>query len=107
VECGYRPVVHQRRRGRGAQPRLKIRSPRGLSQYRHRERGDRVRDLGGVGALRLGVATVVATLAPLSVYLNPLTLVGLLALLLVALTAFEISHPSHPPAKPVNAPSNP
>jgi hypothetical protein len=32
----------------------------------------------------------VAALSPLGVYLNPLTLVGLLALLLVGLTAFEI-----------------
>ena len=54
---------------------------------------------GSVVALRLGVAIVVAALAPLGVYLNPLTLVGLLALLLVGLTAFEISRPNHPPAK--------
>jgi low temperature requirement protein LtrA len=50
--------------------------------------------------LRLGVAIVVAALAPLGVYLNPLTLVGLLALLLVGLTAFEVSRPEHPPKAP-------
>jgi hypothetical protein len=61
----------------------------------------------GVVALRLGIAIIVAALASLGVYLNPLTLVGLLALLLVRLTAFEISRPSHPPAKPAKAPSDP
>jgi low temperature requirement protein LtrA len=50
--------------------------------------------------LRLGVAIVVAALAPLGVYLNPLMLVGLLALLLVGLTAFEVSRPEHPPKAP-------
>jgi low temperature requirement protein LtrA len=51
-----------------------------------------------VVALRLGVAAiVVAALAPLGVYLNTLTLVGLLALLLVGLTAFEVSRPDQPP----------
>ena len=50
--------------------------------------------------LRLGVAILVAALAPLSVYLDPLPLVGLLALVLVGLTAFEISCPNHPPARP-------
>ncbi len=53
-----------------------------------------------VVALRLGVAILVAALAPLGVYLNPLTLVGLLALILVGLTAFEVSRPDHPPATP-------
>jgi low temperature requirement protein LtrA len=54
----------------------------------------------GVVALRLGVAIVVAALAPLGVYLNPLVLVGLLALILVGLTAFEVSRPEHPPKSP-------
>lgn len=49
-----------------------------------------------VVALRLGVAILVAALAPLGVYLNPLILVGLLALILVGLTAFEVSRPEHP-----------
>lgn len=53
-----------------------------------------------VVALRLGVAILVAALAPLGVYLNPLTLVGLPALLLVGLTAFEVSRPEHPPKTP-------
>jgi low temperature requirement protein LtrA len=49
---------------------------------------------GDLVALRLGAAIVVAALAPLGVYLKPLTLVGLLALFLVGLTAFELSpHP--------------
>ncbi|CAA9442481.1 MAG: hypothetical protein AVDCRST_MAG80-1456, partial [uncultured Rubrobacteraceae bacterium] len=47
---GYRPVVHQRRRGSRAQPRLGIRAPRSLGRHRHRERGDRVRHHGGIGA---------------------------------------------------------
>jgi predicted permease len=55
---------------------------------------------GDVVPLHLGVTIVVVALAPLGVYLNPLTLVGLLALLLVALMALEISRPSHPAAKP-------
>jgi len=55
---------------------------------------------GDVVALRLSVAILVAALAPLGVYLNPLVLVGLLALLLVGLTAFEVSRPEHPPATP-------
>jgi low temperature requirement protein LtrA len=55
---------------------------------------------GDVVALRLGVAILVAALAPLGVYLNPLTLVGLLALLLVSLTAFEVSRPEHTPKAP-------
>ncbi|MCA1716846.1 MAG: low temperature requirement protein A [Actinobacteria bacterium] len=53
-----------------------------------------------VVALRLGVTIVVAALAPLGVYLNPLVLVGLLALLLVGLTAFEVSRSERPPAGP-------
>lgn len=53
-----------------------------------------------VVALRLGVAILVAALAPLGVYLNPLTLVGLPALLLVGLTAFEVSRPDQPPKAP-------
>ena len=60
---------------------------------------------GDVAALRLGVAIVVAALAPLGVYLNPLTLVGLLAVLLVGLTAFEISRPDRHPATSGKAPS--
>ena len=55
---------------------------------------------GDLVALRLGVAIVVAALAPLGVYLKPLTLVGLLALFLIGLTAFELSRPIHSPAKP-------
>ena len=57
-------------------------------------------------ALRLGVAIVVAALAPLGVYLKPLTLVGLLALFLVGLTAFELSCPIHSLAKPGKASSD-
>ena len=55
---------------------------------------------GDVVTLRLGVAIVVAALAPLGAYLNPLTLVGLVALLLVGLTAFEVSRPDRSPATP-------
>jgi predicted permease len=62
---------------------------------------------GSLVALRLGVAIVVAALAPVCIYLNPLTLVGLLALLLVGLTAFEISRMGHPPAKTAEVPSDP
>ena len=62
---------------------------------------------GSLVALRLGVVIVVAALAPVGIYLNPLTLVGLLALLLVGLTAFEISRMGHPPAKTAEVPSDP
>ena len=54
---------------------------------------------GDVVTLHLGVTIVVAALAPLGVYLNPLTLVGLLALLLIGLTAFEVSRASYTPTK--------
>jgi hypothetical protein len=58
-----------------------------------------------VVASRLGVAFVVAALAPLGAYLNPPTLVGLLALILVGLTAFEVSRPDHPTTTPEKASS--
>lgn len=58
-----------------------------------------------VVTLRLSVAIVVATLAPLGIFLDPLVLVVLLALLLVGLTAFEVSRPDRSPATPGKASS--